>query len=230
MPKLTLKFKNNVVKMYNFSRDKSISIGRRDNNDIIIANLTVSGNHAKIDYKGDGYLITDLKSKNLTFVNDQQITSAHLNDNDVIGIGKHTLLFNIEDGDIVEIPNESGMDQTMAMNTDAHKDVIKHATLKMKTEKRVAMLGFIEGGDGKIELNRKIMRIGKDPSNDIVIKGFMISKAVAVLNQTPKGYSISHCGSLTKVTVNNKVLKDPVLLEEFDVIKIGATEFQFFYR
>jgi pSer/pThr/pTyr-binding forkhead associated (FHA) protein len=229
MPKLTLKFKNNVIKIYNFSRDKSISIGRRENNDIVIANLTVSGNHAKIDFIGDGYLLTDLKSKNRTFVNDEEVTSIQLNDNDVIGIGKHTIIFNLE-GEIFPDINESGMDQTMAMNTDAHKDLIKNAENAFITEKRVALLGFIEGGEGNIELSRKRIKIGKDPSSDIIIHGFMVGKTVAIVNQTPHGYSISHSGSLTKIKVNNKIVKGSVFLEEFDLIRIGSTELQFFYK
>ncbi|MBU1169872.1 MAG: FHA domain-containing protein [Proteobacteria bacterium] len=207
-----------------------MSIGRRENNDIVIANLTVSGNHAKIDYNGDGFILTDLKSKNQTFINDEPVTSIQMNDGDVITIGKHTLLFQLEDGDLIPLDHENGMDQTMAMNTEAHRGLIKQAMMNVKDEQRIGVLGFVEGGDGKIELNRKLTKIGKDPSNDIIVHGFMVGKTAALLSQTPQGYSISHYGGLSKVKVNNQVIKNSVLLEEFDVIQIGSAELQFFYK
>ncbi|GAB6096866.1 hypothetical protein JCM14469_31190 [Desulfatiferula olefinivorans] len=230
MPIVTLKFKDNVIKTYSFAPEKSISIGRRENNDIVIANLTVSGSHAKIDPTGDGYLLTDLKSKNHTYINGEPVTSVTLSDGDVVSIGKHTLLFQLGQGERLSVEQDSGMDQTMAMNTDAHRDLIRQAMSSVKDETRQAMLNFIEGGEGKIELNRNLIKIGKDPANDVVVQGFMVGKTAALISRTPQGFAISHYGGLTKVKVNNQVIRTPVLLEEFDVIRIGATELQFFYR
>jgi pSer/pThr/pTyr-binding forkhead associated (FHA) protein len=230
MPILTLKFKDNILKVYNFDKDKSITIGRRDHNDVIISNLTVSGSHAKIDRVGDGYLLTDLKSKNKTFVNDEEIVSARLKDNDVIVIGKHTLIFNLDDSEMVEKFSSKVMDQTMAMNSDEHRDLMSRTEDHLTKELRQPVFCFIEGGQGNIELKRNRIRIGKDSSSDIVIKGIMVGKAVAVLNKTPQGYSISECKSFTKIKINNKVLKGSALLEEFDMVKIGPCEFQFVYK
>lgn len=230
MPIVTLKFKDNVIKTYSFTPDKSISIGRRESSDIVIPNLTVSGTHAKIDPAGDGFILTDLKSKNHTYINGEPITSVTLGDGDVIDIGKHTLVFQVGQSESLPVEQDSGMDQTMAMNTDAHRDLIRQAMSSVKDETRQAMLGFIEGGEGKIELNRNLVKIGKDPANDVIIQGFMVGKTAALISRTPQGFAISHYGGLTKVKVNNQVIRTPVLLEEFDVIRIGGTELQFFYK
>lgn len=230
MPTLTLKFKDNVIKKYNFNTKNSLSVGRRENNDVVIANLTVSGNHAKIDYTNEGFLLTDLKSKNGSYVNDEPVTTAYLQDGDVISIGKHTLIFTLDSGEILPDSLENGMDETMALNTKAHSDLIKRASEQFSEGERTGVLGFIEGGEGKIKLTKKMTKIGKDPSNDVVIQGFMVGKTAAVLSKTPQGYSISHYGGLSKVKVNNNVIKNPVLLDEFDVIQIGNAELQFFYK
>jgi pSer/pThr/pTyr-binding forkhead associated (FHA) protein len=58
----------------------------------------------------------------------------------------------------------------------------------------------------------------------------MVGKTAALISRTPQGFAISHYGGLTKVKVNNQVIRTPVLLEEFDVIRIGGTELQFFYK
>ena len=71
MPILTLKFKNNVIADYQLEKGKSLTIGRRGANDVVIENLAVSGHHAKIDSVGDGFVLTDLQSKNGCFVNEQ---------------------------------------------------------------------------------------------------------------------------------------------------------------
>ena len=230
MPKLTLKFKNNVIKVYHFAKDKSISVGRRENNDVVISNLTVSGHHAKIDYTGEGFLLTDLKSKNKTYVNEEEVSSVHLNDQDVIGIGKHTLLFSLDQGEHFPEEKENTMDQTMAMNTEAHKEMIKKAMDRVEGQARIGVLGFVEGGKGKIELPGDLSKIGKDSSNEVIIKGFTVPKVAALLKKTPHGYTLTQNSGLTKIKVNNKVVKQTVLLEEFDVIKIGGTELQFFYK
>lgn len=60
MPMLTLKFKKNTIADYPLQKGKSVTIGRRTNNDIVVENLAVSGHHAKIDSIGDGFVLTVL--------------------------------------------------------------------------------------------------------------------------------------------------------------------------
>lgn len=230
MPTLILKFKDNVIKTFRFSADKSINIGRRESNDIVIANLTVSGNHAKIDLTGEGYLLTDLKSKNKTYLNGEEVAATLLADGDVISIGKHTIVFQVGDEDNQGREQGGVMDQTLAMNTDAHREMIKTAMKDVKTDERIGVIGFVEGGEGKVELTRKLTKIGKDPGNDIIVQGFMVGKTAALLSRTSQGYSLSHYGGLSRVKVNNQVVKNSVLLEEFDLIQIGSAELQFFFK
>ena len=74
MPRLILTFNKQVIKEYPFLKD-SITIGRNDDNGIIIDNLAVSSYHAKIDKVGPDYIVTDLQSTNGTFVNDEKVVS-----------------------------------------------------------------------------------------------------------------------------------------------------------
>ena len=93
MPKLTLKFKDTKINEFLLEQGRNITIGRRESNVIVIENLAVSGMHAKIDPIDKGYLLTDLKSKNGTFVNGQLVATHWLGHGDTVSIGKHTLVF-----------------------------------------------------------------------------------------------------------------------------------------
>ena len=53
-----------------------ISIGRDVDNDIIIADYSISKCHAKIIIKYNSYFIVDCHSTNLTYINDREIQSG----------------------------------------------------------------------------------------------------------------------------------------------------------
>ena len=69
------------------------SIGRGNNNDIILLDSTVSRNHAKIIQNGDDYHIVDLGSYNGTKLNNSSIQKAILKDKDQIKVGHNKLIF-----------------------------------------------------------------------------------------------------------------------------------------
>ncbi len=97
MPTLTLTFKDNTIATYRIEAGQSITIGRKASNDVPIENLAVSGHHAKIDSVGEGFLLTDLQSKNGSFVNQELVSSHWLKEGDSILIGKHTLIFTYDE-------------------------------------------------------------------------------------------------------------------------------------
>ena len=92
MARLILEFNQEVVKDYSL-RSRGITIGRHEDNTIILDNPRVSGYHARIDKTGSDYILTDLQSTNGTFVNNQNVVSQRLRHGDRISIGEHLLLF-----------------------------------------------------------------------------------------------------------------------------------------
>ncbi len=235
MPTITLKFKENIIKEVRLAKDESLTIGRRDTNDIVIENLAVSGSHAKIDSLEDGFLITDLQSKNGTFVNDQLITSHYLNHGDVITIGKHVLLFTYGEDEKRPKKTPPTMDQTMIMDTDKQREMLASTASDnlppgMHSAGPIGVLSFLEGGEGEVVLTKKLTKIGKSPDSDIVVTGLLVGKSAATISQRPKGYYISYVGGIAKPKVNDQSIKNSVKLEEFDMIQIGSAKMQFIHK
>ena len=230
MPTITLKFKENVLAEYPLEKDQSITIGRRADNQITIENLAVSGHHAKIDSVGDDYLLTDLQSKNGSFVNDQNVTSHWLKHEDIITIGKHTLVFSHEEGAAQAGSGAKSMDQTMVMDTEKYRSMLaksgapEAARVLEKTPE--AMLSFLSGGEGEIELAKKLIKIGKNAASDIVASGLMVGQTAATISKRPNGY----VGGMAKPKVNDKAVKESVQLKEFDTIEIGSVKLQFVFK
>lgn len=244
MPVLTLKFKEGVLRKYRLEAKQSLSIGRLDENDIVIENLAVSGRHARIDPSGEGFLLTDLKSKNGTFVNGKPTVSHELSDGDAITIGKHTLEFDYVSVETIPEKNVPNMDETMVLDTAQHRAMMGEVAGKAaggkpggaepvataKAAAEVATLSFLSGGAGEVSLARKLVKIGKDPSSDIVAGGFFTGKTAATISQRPNGYHLSYVGGISKPKVNGQAVRESVLLKEFDMIEVGSLKMQLVFK
>ena len=238
MPILKLQFKDNVLGEFSIEPGKSLTIGRKESNDIAIENLAVSGHHAKIDAVGDGYLLTDLKSKNGSFVNNELVASHWLKDGDVITVGKHTLVFGYAEGEDRPDKDAPGMEQTMVMDTDKYRDMLDQAMQatssgetklmsETQTKEQTGILSFLSGGEGEVELTKKLTKIGKDASSDIVAKALMMAPTAVTISKRPQGYSLSYLGKGTKPKVNGETISESVMLNDFDEIEIGSVKMQF---
>ena len=74
-----------------------LTIGRAEDNDVVLSDMLVSRRHAELRPSADGsFQLVDLGSDNGTFVNGRRIQHAELESLDVIGIGRHS--FRLVDG------------------------------------------------------------------------------------------------------------------------------------
>ena len=235
MPILTLKFKDTAIGDYQLQKDLSLTIGRRKNNDVVIENLAVSGHHAKIDSVGDGFVLIDLQSKNGSFVNEKIINTHWLKDGDIINIGKHSLCFSYtKDEKIPEVGVNKVVEKTMVMDTSQYRSMMKksrpeipRALVNGNNNGAAGNLDFLSGGIGKIHLTQETTKIGKHPDCDIVIKGMWVGKTAAVFSKRSDGIYLSYIGGLSKPRINDKTVKGPVMLNDFDIIDIGSAKLQF---
>lgn len=209
MPELVLKLGDEVLEKFVFDKD-IVSIGRARDNDIVIENLSVSRNHARIRRQGGKFVLTDLHSANGTFVNAVRVTKTEIVDGDVLSVGKHRILFRnpVEEEDQIAA-DALGSDRTM---------VVDRAP--------VGMLSVVEGKlkGREYPLTKFDTTIGKASSNDIVIgEDWFLSKKQAIITRRDRHFEIRDLGGFRKTKVNGKPVTDAVELRPGDVVEFGNT-------
>jgi pSer/pThr/pTyr-binding forkhead associated (FHA) protein len=131
---LTIELKFNDAVLKTIETDKEvITIGRNVKNDIQIDNLSVSKQHARIVKHQGKFFIEDMKSTNGTYLNEKKIAKEKLANNDVITIGKHTLLAILEKKP-VESSEQDMINDTMMLTTEKHKQMLQKQK-KIKSKK-----------------------------------------------------------------------------------------------
>jgi pSer/pThr/pTyr-binding forkhead associated (FHA) protein len=197
-----------------------------------------------------------LKSKNGSFVNKELVTSHWLHNGDTINIGKHSLTFSYFDSEKQPQDEQSQLDKTMVIDTNEYRSMIEEsepkppadtepvAAVPAETEKKTepvaaipaetkkkrvrGYITYITGGEGTLALKNKLTKIGKDPSSDIVVKGWAVGKTAATISRTRKGYFFSCDEGFSKPKINDrKAPKKPYKLVDSDIIAIGSMKMQF---
>jgi pSer/pThr/pTyr-binding forkhead associated (FHA) protein len=236
MAKLILTFNKQVIKEYPFTKE-SITMGRQEDNTIVIDNLAISGYHAKIDKVGGEFILTDLQSTNGTFVNEEKVVSHKLSHGDNIVIGKHVILYVATEKEKLAgegTDKKLQMDKTMLLDTAKQRELLakqKVAPSATILPEKVGMISFIDGsGLGEIELTKKLTKIGKAETSEIKLSGLLMGATAATISRRPSGYAISFVGGMTKLKVNGSVVKNSLPLNDFDTIEIGSYKFQFYQK
>lgn len=74
----------------------------------------------------------------------------------------------------------------------------------------------------------ELWTIGRDPDEvNIVLEDPMVSRKHAICKLTSEGFILENLSTINPITQNGKVLAEPVLLKENDIIQIGSTFFRF---
>jgi pSer/pThr/pTyr-binding forkhead associated (FHA) protein len=229
MMKVLVKFKDAVIKEIPLEKEE-YSIGRKEENDIVIDNLAVSGFHAKITKEGETTHIEDMNSTNGTFVNGKKIARSVLNNGDVVLIGAHTLEFVsfMKPADTTKSGVKSvSMDSTVMLSSSDQQKILS------STEKLRVMGGLVilQGNTERreYELKERVCTIGKDPAALVRLKGFFAPKVAALINRRKEGYFITPSGG-KEVKVNGSKVDQRRDLKDGDMIEVAGLQMQFYVK
>jgi pSer/pThr/pTyr-binding forkhead associated (FHA) protein len=257
MFKLILRFQDAVVEEYTFDKTP-VTIGRREDNDVMVDNQAVSGHHARIELEDPNFFVLeDLDSLNGTFLNEKKITRERVFDNDTFIVGKHTLSFvDLRPAD-QQPPREGGVDLPPPPSPDAemrvqeeepehdapeehpaaHEEEPPHGEStpaippKPKKIELYGSVTIISGGVPQIiELNKRITTIGKADDADIKCSGLLVGKTAAVISKRPNGYFLAYSEGTRKPKVNGQDVSTQVQLQDGDDISIANTHMTFSLR
>lgn len=242
MARLIYMFKDKILDAFPLNQDRGLSIGRHRSNDLIIDNLAVSGYHARVDFNEERFIISDLQSKNGTYVNGEPVTESPLNHKDIIIIGKHSLQVDLLD----EIPIDQAIGADVA-RTGASSALSDENTMFLDTPNGRQMRGeeappappsepihpendnlsFISGGQGEIPLSNKTISIGKNSDADIVVGGLwalLVGSPAATIKKQAGDYVMHYNGGLVKPKRNGDSVKGSVRLHHEDIIEVGPVK------
>jgi hypothetical protein len=208
MPKLTVFFKDKAIHSALFEKG-IVHIGRDETNDISIDSLAVAPSHAVIIIRDDECTIKQLNDNFPLVINGEPIKIGNLNNNDLISMGKHTLIFNITES--VMLPNSSNDEDLKLFNQEIEGDLYLPA----------GNLQIMSGNNiGKIlPLRKNMTRLGHN------------GNGVISISKRKDGYFISVLENTGTITVNNEPLNDKSLkLNANDILVVDDTSLQFFLK
>ena len=111
-----------MLDSYELKEAATLKIGRGDENNIVLDEAAISSFHAEIEFDSEGFYITDIQSKNGTFVDGELVISRKLHHGNIISIGSYTLKFEYKDDEKRHeetIPAIS--EATMMLDTSTHR-------------------------------------------------------------------------------------------------------------
>jgi pSer/pThr/pTyr-binding forkhead associated (FHA) protein len=230
MPEIVVKFEEKVIERV-VTEKKRINIGRTPDNDIVLDNRGVSRKHAQIEFNNNSALIIDNESLNGTFVNNRKVNEEVLKDNDVINIGKFTLLFH-QDAPKEDLQSAS-LEGTMVLKTKKHRDLLDKDKMAAEITSRAGtsvLLGEAETQVGEFKLNRHTITMGRADFADIKVKGFFVSGLQAKIIKEPDGFYLVNLGKKGRTRLNGEPVSDRQPLRNDDLVQVGKSVFRYLDR
>lgn len=187
--------------VYDLEADE-ITIGRGNKSTIVIRDNEVSRDHCRLVRLTDAYQVYDLNSSNGTFVNGQRVLTPWL----------------LQPGALIELGD------SITLEYGSSKDVGEESARADLETGAYYSLTMIKGPavGYSYPLESKLVAIGRDLTNDIVIQDPEVSRYHLSLLLTPRGYELEDIDSTNGTFVNGVPLKGKRCLEPDDVIKLGT--------
>ncbi len=216
MATLTLAFKGKTLHVYPLT-DGPLTIGRDAGCDIQIDSLAVEPQHARLMIQDNIATLTQCKHDNITYLNHKPVEEQVLEDNDMIRVGKHVLLYHDDDA-LVE-KDDVNLDVIAQPVVQATPPVNHIAKQQPKLSK--ATNGWLQVMNGKMlgktfKLRSGLTDLGK------------LGMLPALIALRSGGYFISNLADDDSLSVADKNIGDTSYpLHDGDVIKLGKITLQF---
>ena len=198
----------------------SVSLGRAITNDIILSDVRVSRNHARLEFGPQGCTLVDLGASNGTRVNGIQIERATLKPGDTISLGNQQLRYEVadlfEDLGLTQIDTPAQLDQTM------NQEFLPKAINETNNPSLVVFTG---DKTWRLDLEDRAT-IGRDESCSIFIDAANVSRRHAEVVYAGGVFVLKDLGSTNGVWVRDQKV-DQLILQDGDVFRVGPAQIIF---
>lgn len=220
MAHLTLVLDNREVRKFVLNRGVT-TIGRAQDNDIVINNLALSRRHAQVEYKGGRYEVVDLQSQNGVFVNQDRVRGPReLNDKDAITLGTYQFVFrSTEDSEpavrVVQpkVKRAPKPEETEPEAEAPPEEVAEHVPLLVLKYNDVELQRF--------PLRKEICLIGRAKECDVQIAERRLSRKHCEITRQGGRYVVKDLGSQNGTYVNRRRIRGTVELSQGDVLNFA---------
>jgi pSer/pThr/pTyr-binding forkhead associated (FHA) protein len=210
-----------------------VAIGRKADNNIVIDNQAVSGQHAIIEAEWDQLFVEDLKSLNGTYLNGQRITRAEIFNKDVILIGVHALEIVSDKDRLPDATAAAGRGRSMSETVVITPEEQKKILLAASRATPDVLGGFlvVKGSSEKKDyvFKERVSTIGREKGSAIRLRGIFAPGRAALVNRRKEGYFITPTGSKT-IKVNGNAIDQRHDLKDGDIVDIGRLKLQFYIK
>jgi pSer/pThr/pTyr-binding forkhead associated (FHA) protein/NADPH-dependent 2,4-dienoyl-CoA reductase/sulfur reductase-like enzyme len=206
------------------------TIGRRAENDLVISDPLVSGDHAEVRVIGGAYVLADAGSRNGTFLNDRPVMApTPLSDGDRIRVGDTQVVF------AAGAPPEAAELAAAAVEDSPASPVgpavsglfVTPDALEVPPPPTPSVFGVLEGAGKRFELLGSVISIGRDPAADISLRDPAVSGTHAQIAELDGRLYLRDLGSRNGTYANRRLVSEPHLLQDGDVIHVGDTDLTF---
>lgn len=226
MPEIIVKYDDKVIERI-VTEKKRISIGRTNENDIVLENRGVSRKHALIEFNNNAAVVIDNESLNGTFVNNRKISEEVLRDEDIITIGKYTLVYNSESSS--DADEGANFDGTMVLRTKQQKKLIEDDKIEREMVSKYGgslLVGEENANFSEFPIDRDVITFGKAKFVHVKVKGWFVSGIQAKIVNQNSCHSLVNLGKKSKTKLNGEVV-DKAVLKNGDLITIGLSTFKY---
>jgi len=231
MPTLTLVAERTPIKAYELT-SFAVSIGRGEDMDLVIDNVSVSRRQARVHLATDGrWMVEDLSSANGTFLNGQRLAApCPLSRGDEISFGKFSLFFDrmlkepVKDRQVGVNPELPRPSETFHMDLKEVERLRQTVALKRRAHLKWEARGkqdtfYLE------RLERSAVLVGRSPLCDLRVPAGPKHHVLVLRNRT--GYEVRNLSSWYRMRVNGTVVAQAPL-KGGDVIEAHGLRLTFF--
>ncbi|KPA13564.1 maltooligosyl trehalose synthase [Candidatus Magnetomorum sp. HK-1] len=224
--------------------EKTISIGKNEDNDIVIASNYVSAFHAKVIITQDEIILEDLNSSNGTYVNGLKIVAQSITFDDNVTLGKTTVFDLSELREFIEEDQVSSQNHIEAdnimKNEDKYVDQKSEEEISLNNNEDINISNSAKSSNNgdteffsydedvslisdRIKLDKDVVTIGRDDSNDIILQYPQISRHHAMIKKADHGYTVHDLQSTNGTFVNGKKIEN-CKIQNYDEIQLGSVK------